>query len=202
MRVNINYLFPTPVIEYNIGRNFTEQEINFMFSRDLQKNIYNSVSAASNILESEELINLKVFISKCLEDYVKVALIPNNDVSPYITESWINVTKPGESHHRHMHPNSIISGVLYVSADKEKDRINFFRKDNMYILNVEAKEHTAINSSMWWLQAKPGTLYLFPSTLTHEVEETTSESLRISLSFNTFLKGVIDNSKSSSLVLE
>jgi hypothetical protein len=34
----------------------------------------------------------------------------------YITNSWYNKSKPHESHHSHMHPNSIFSAVLYVDG--------------------------------------------------------------------------------------
>ena len=41
-----------------------------------------------------------------------------------ITQSWINFTKKGEYHHPHAHPNSLISGVFYVEADKDKAESN------------------------------------------------------------------------------
>ena len=202
MRVNINHLFPTPVIEYNIGRNFTEQEIEFMFSRKLKPNSTNSITLENKVLDSKELENIKSFVTECIKDYVDIAIAPKHKIHTYITESWVNVTEKGESHHIHKHPNSFISGVLYISADPEKDKILFHKKDSSYIFDVETDNFSLLNSNSWWLQAKSGVMYLFPSTLSHEVEKTTGDTVRVSLSFNTFIKGIIDTFMSTALTLE
>lgn len=198
----VHRLFPTPVIEYKLGREFTKQELNFMLTRDMKNNITNSVTVQSDILNFKEMENIKSFIIESIEDYVKTAICPKNNLTSYITESWLNITEKGQSHHPHTHPNGFISGVLYISADTEKDKIFFHRNNNLYILNVETDNFNDLNSYKWWMKASPGILYLFPSTLSHEVEITTSDVVRVSLSFNTFIKGVIDTHMSSALTLE
>ena len=35
----------------------------------------------------------------------------------YITQSWVNVATKGENHHSHRHPNSMLSGVYYISPE-------------------------------------------------------------------------------------
>ena len=37
-----------------------------------------------------------------------------------MTQSWSTITKKGESHHAHNHPNSMFSLVFYVSSEGKK----------------------------------------------------------------------------------
>jgi uncharacterized protein (TIGR02466 family) len=108
----------------------------------------------------------------------------------YITQSWANYTEQGQFHHKHAHPNSFISGVFYVQSDNAKDRIYFY-KDGYSQLKVPPKEWNLYNSDSWWFEAITGRLVLFPSSLTHMVVAVESEKTRVSLSFNTFLKGYV-----------
>ena len=50
------------------------------------------------------------------------------------------------------------------------------------------------NSDSWWLEVEENSLILFPSSLTHAVEKIETD-LRVSLSFNTFLKGNFGDSE-------
>ena len=55
--------------------------------------------------------------------------------------------------------------------------------------DVQAGEYNLYNSRTWWVEVSTGMLILFPSHLTHQVPTTTSNDVRISLAFNTYLKG-------------
>ena len=48
-----------------------------------------------------------------------------------------------------------------------------------------------MNSEAWWFQVKTGDIILFPSSLTHMVENKEGANTRISLAFNVFIKGKI-----------
>ena len=63
----------------------------------------------------------------------------------------------------------------------------------MTFLHVEPLEQNLWNSQKWWLGANSGELLLFPSTLVHEVGLRDNPGTRISISFNTFLRGDIGN---------
>ena len=80
--------------------------------------------------------------------------------------------------------------MFYIQAAKETDKIHFF-KDGFQQLRIIPQDFNLYNSESWWLAAATGTLYLFPSSLTHMVEQVKGEDTRISLSFNTFPKGTI-----------
>ena len=50
------------------------------------------------------------------------------------------------------------------------------------------------NSCSWSTNNDQNTLLLFPSSLVHEVARNVTDEKRISISFNTFIKGVIGSS--------
>src|SRR5210317_846014 len=52
----------------------------------------------------------------------------DNEVKPYITQSWINFTKENGHHHLHAHANSIVTAVLYIETT-EGDCIKFHASD-------------------------------------------------------------------------
>jgi predicted 2-oxoglutarate/Fe(II)-dependent dioxygenase YbiX len=59
------------------------------------------------------------------------------------------------------------------------------------------------NSDTWWLGVKTYDIVLFPSNLTHSVDSVTSDETRISLAFNSFIKGVLgDKAELSELINE
>lgn len=186
-------LFPTPVLASTFPRPFSEKEKKFFENIEVRENIGNLTSLHRNVLGEPELHEIFTHLNMLVQDYAEVIFDPANDIDVYITQSWINVTYPGKYHHRHNHPNSIISGVLYLNAVKHKDRIHFY-KDDYSQISIKSKKHNDWNSSTWWADVGVGDILLFPSSLTHDVgmvESNTARESRISLSFNTFIKGSI-----------
>ena len=113
-----------------------------------------------------------------------------HEVSLRITQSWVNYTKPGQWHHKHAHPNSFVSGVLYIKANKETDCIQFF-KESYQQIKLPVDQFNLSNSDSWWLPIGTGQLILFPSSLTHMVPTLQGEDQRVSVSFNTFPVGYV-----------
>ena len=181
-------LFPTAVTFFEY-KGITEKETKFLTEQKTRSNTGNTTSIDHNILENKEMKKLKQFIEKSLKEYFQNIYVPKNDVEPYITQSWCNYTKEGQFHHKHAHPNSFVSGVFYVQADRTKDKIYFY-KENYKQIKIPAKEYNLFNSESWWFETGTNDLVIFPSNLTHMVEKVVGKE-RISLSFNTFLKGYI-----------
>jgi hypothetical protein len=64
------------------------------------------------------------------------------------------------------------------------------------MIDVSTKQYNNWNSTSWCLPTQTGDLLLFPSYLAHMVEEISEEKeVRVSLSFNTFLKGQIGGNR-------
>ena len=122
-------------------------------------------------------------------------------MNPYITQSWTNYTRTNQNHHSHQHPNSFISGVLYISADEKFDKITLHRNGYQQIKPVPT-EWNWYNSDSWFYTVKTGMIILFPSNTTHNVETKEGDNKRISLAFNTFFKGTMgENSQLTELIL-
>jgi uncharacterized protein (TIGR02466 family) len=203
MQAQIDYLFPTPLFRVLLDRELLESEIKIIkYNSTLShKNKTNKTSNNKFILEEPGFKELKKFILSGINSYVHHIMKPKNHIELYITESWLNYTNYGESHHRHYHPNSILSGVFYIEILKN-DGIHFFKPTINHFF-IEATENTFINSYGWNLGINKNELILFPSSLEHSVHTNLQKpkKTRISLSFNTFIKGNINNLITTSLNL-
>jgi len=198
----IHNLFPTPVGLYALDRELSASELSFIKNIEQHNNVGNTTSDDRNVLDNKKLKKLRTFIEDKLTEYFKQVHDPKHDVRLNITQSWCNYTNPGQYHHKHAHPNSFVSGVFYVNADKVKDRI-FFYKDAYQQLKLPPNEWNLWNSESWWFEAGTGTLVLFPSSLTHMVPTTESSEQRISLSFNTFFEGQVgETNELTGLIVE
>ena len=186
----IHNLFPTAVGIYKLDRDLTDKEIDFIKGQDTRPNMGNTTSTDNTILRNKPLIKIRDFIETSIADYFKTIHNPKHDVSLKITQSWVNYTEPGQWHHKHAHPNSYISGVFYPQANRETDKIYFYR-DGFQMIKLPPQEWNVWNSESWWFQIGTGDLVLFPSNLQHMVETVKGEQTRISLSFNTFPVGNI-----------
>ena len=127
-------------------------------------------------------------ITNCMNQYCRDIL--GEEPSLRHTQSWINVNPPGSSHHKHFHSNSILSGVLYLQVDDQTGKFLVHREDNNRISN-EIKNYNQYNYKYLFFEPKQFELYIFPSSLSHSVDENKSTKDRISLSFNTFYYGDI-----------
>jgi len=186
----IHNLFPIPVGIYKLDRDLTKEEIDFIKGQETRPNMGNVTSKDNTILRNSELTNLRDFIETKVSEYFTTIHNPKHKVNLRITQSWTNYTEPGQWHHKHAHPNSFISGVFYPQANKETDKIYFYR-DGFQMIKLPPSEWNVWNSESWWFEVGTGDLILFPSSLTHMVETVKGDQTRISLSFNTFPVGVV-----------
>lgn len=194
-------LFPTPVGRVDLNKPLTKKEIQFINDLERRPNIGNQTSVDNYIFKSKELKRVSDLIDKAINDYFKRVFAPEKNIRLYVTQSWANYSKTGQYHHRHLHPNSIVSGVLYVNAVPEIDRIYFYN-DKEPMLEIATKDWNVWNSKSWWLPVSTNNIVLFPSTLNHMVENVINADERVSIAFNTFVIGEIgDNKNLTELIL-
>ena len=113
----------------------------------------------------------------------------------------MNFTNKDEKHHRHHHPNSVVSGVFYFNCI-ENDSIVFYNNLSRFsTFEIEVSEYTLLNSHSYTYPVYSGKLLLFPSQLEHEVlkNNNLTPKTRISLSFNTIYEGVLSTCNAQSL---
>jgi uncharacterized protein (TIGR02466 family) len=197
IKPTVHLLFPIPVYSAFLEREFTSEELNFVqeHKKEPHINTGNITSSNNYILNETPFLNLKNEINFIVSDYFNKIINPiENKITPYITQSWLNYTESTQYHHTHEHPNSIISGVLYINADETNDMIKFY--NNYYeTIKIQPKEYNIYNSKSWWFPVKTGQIVLFPSSTTHSVEVKKGDNTRVSLAFNVFIKGTLGDNK-------
>ena len=184
-------IFPTPIYKTQL-KNIVSQKDLDMFKNKKQtcfKNEGNFVSRNTHILDNS-FPKLKEAFMIHINNYFKDIICTTNKITPYITQSWLNYTEENQHHHHHSHSNSIVSGVFYVSADREHDSIKFYKPGNS-VIQFRHKDYNLYNSTSWKFNVETNDLVLFPSSLEHSVEKKKGSNLRISLAFNVFIKGNI-----------
>ena len=197
IEATIHPLFATPVYATHLNRELSNIENKF-----IQKNKNNSYNNQGNttsndsyVLNNKKLINIKKKLNKIIADYFNRVSGTTDKIKPYITQSWLNYTKENQYHHQHTHGNSLISGILYINADEKNDNIMFYDNKHSKIIMPTVKSYNIFNSLTWSFVVKTGDILLFPSNLGHSVQTKKGKNLRISLSFNVFVKGKLGVTK-------
>ena len=196
----LNSLEFMPVFAKAIGRTIINLE-DLDFSKiEWVENQGNKTSKNTKVLDLPEFKNISDLIQTYVCEYFYNVLKASPDVKIIITESWLNRTDFGEFHHRHCHPNSILSGVLYLQIEGNSGQIQFI--NSQYdIIEYSTSDHNIFNGKEYEVTPQKGELLLFPSGVEHAVKKYTGTIPRISLSFNTFIKGIINNTRLSKLEL-
>lgn len=182
-------LFPTAVSKFQLGRDYSTEELAFVAGQPTHNNSGNTTSDDRYVLRHDTMSKLREFAENCVNEYLNAVYAPKHGMSLRLTQSWLNYTKPGQYHHKHAHPNSFVSGVLYMKAAKERDKI-FFYKDGYQQLKIPTDNYNIYNCDSWWFEVGTGELIVFPSSLTHMVQ-TVQDEERVSLAFNTFPVGYV-----------
>ena len=193
---SINGIFPTPVYISKLNRELTNEELLFVNKTKLNvyKNESNATSNDNYILNNKIFKDLKTDLDLRVKDYFKKVVSPTDAITPYITQSWLNYTETNQYHHKHQHPNSLVSGVFYINCDEKFDKIKFY-KEKYQTIKPEVKDYNLYNSEFWWFSVKTLDIIMFPSSLTHMVETKEGTNTRISLAFNVFVKGTVGVNK-------
>jgi uncharacterized protein (TIGR02466 family) len=157
------------------------------------KNYQNWISEDQHILSNEAFKELAVEVGSKVADYFYGVMSVSLNTEIYITESWLNKTEKGQSHHRHWHPNSILSGVVNLSGAADQGGHLRLITSSYETLEFEVVEPNLYNSKSWSFNPTPGNVIIFPSNVEHLVDTYTGDEPRITLSFNTFVRGSINS---------
>jgi hypothetical protein len=164
-------------------------------------NITNKVSIEMNLFDREGFDDIRKNILNDCKHYLNhTANLGHFYDDLVMTNSWGNITDPGKSHHDHVHPFSIVSGVIYL--DNNPSNLNLYIESYMpdipYFI-TKNKSFVSLNSLLSDIKANPeehnnlkNHMVLFLSNASHFVDVTPDEGIpRKSISFNTFWKGLV-----------
>jgi len=152
----------------------------------------NRISRDRRILEHPRMAQVKAQVIGHLDIYRQTVLNTDNEL--YITQSWTNKNGKGTQHQAHYHANSVISGTLYFSPDEGVPPI-VFKSDRKTAIQVQYKQQNAYTADTFSFKPRTSMLILFPSSIEHFVPVNNATSTRISLAFNTFVRGHLGEEK-------
>lgn len=90
-----------------------------------RKNVGNNISEEMTFFDNEIFNQTKHILVEECEKYLNNTLqLQNFYTKLNMTNSWGNITNPGENHHEHKHPFSILSGTLYL--DNNPSNLNLY----------------------------------------------------------------------------
>jgi len=194
MKEELLQLFPTPLLIVPYEQSI-DKELAYLKTISYRKQQQNGNfrSDDSYLLRNEEFKDIKNFLGEAVNKFTTNVL--NTKQRLVITQCWANRNPKGSKHHEHVHPNSIISGVMYFQINEKLPPIQFAKsiQDGM---KLDPIKYNHMNSETFMLPCKPGELILFPSSLKHSVPTNQSEEDRISVSFNTFCIDAIGSEQS------
>jgi uncharacterized protein (TIGR02466 family) len=201
----IHQLFSKSILTAELGRDFSVEERTAFETADYvldsakisEEPTNIAFTTAINILDTLKLVDLESFIMKNVNDYMFTELEVVDPVKFFIARSWLVKSQPGGFARRHNHPNSIVSGVLYLDTTPTSGNFILHDHQNSKFGSVEFSYNLKPNNCSYVsIPPKPGMLIMFPSTMQHEVGINRSETLRYSLSFDVWFEGAIGTRKS------
>ena len=194
MKEELLQIFPTPLLIVPYEQSI-DKELSYLKTISYRKQQQNGNfrSDDSYLLRNEEFKNIKNFLKESMDKFTTNVL--NTKQRLVITQCWANRNPKGSQHHEHVHPNSIISGVMYFQINEKLPPISF-TKDRQDGMKLNPEKYNHMNSETFMLPCKPGELILFPSSLKHSVPINQGEEDRISVSFNTFCIDTIGSEQS------
>ena len=183
-------LFPSPVLTTKL--NYPVDKIEILCQQERLKNPKGVIKSniggwqSDNIIYPNSPFSFLLDIETICQELAKDVLNINQPV--FLSNAWININQKHNLNHLHTHANCILSGVYYIKTPDGCGNIQLFHPavdlmDRDWKFDVESN-FNVYNSSKWWLPAKEGMLYIFPSWLKHLVDPNMSDEERISISFN------------------
>src|SRR5262245_19547057 len=143
-----------------------------------------------NLPEVKDLVDVIMLESGRILD----ALAVKRD-SHYITNMWANIANPNRRHAFHIHPNCLLSGLVYIKAPKNCGT-TVFASPRQLSKNLEPTywQKNDFNSDVFVSPPEKGRMLIWPSHVPHAVEQGAADERedRIVIAFNVMIRGLLD----------
>jgi uncharacterized protein (TIGR02466 family) len=151
---------------------------------------YMSSDDLHTLPEFKELVDVIVEESGIILD----ALAVKRDAH-YITNMWANIANPNRRHFMHMHPNCLLSGLVYIKTPKNCGS-TVFASPRLLSKSLEPTywRKNDLNADVFKVTAEKGRMVIWPSHVPHAVEQGSADESeeRIVVAFNIMIRGLID----------
>lgn len=146
---------------------------------------YTSYFSHNSLMKDECFASLTAFFTGELDKFSREFGYDMIKYRPVITKMWANIQYEQGTHAKHIHRNSVFSGVYYIKTPPQSSAIKFHDpKLVARMAEVEVAEVNILNHLEAPIEAKEGHVVIFPSYLAHEVTVHKSSEPRVSVAFN------------------
>jgi len=133
---------------------------------------------------SDNLLSCK-FVKQNLKDQLDSYSRDSGYSFLQLSNSWINYQYKGSRLTKHTHPNSELSGVIYLNVDDDSSKLYFYNP-NQHVYFTQYRERTIYSFDYQWIKPMNGALIVFPSWMSHGSDDEINQSEeRVAVSFNT-----------------
>ena len=188
--MNIRPLFPTPVAYFPNFITSKERLDIFKSIKNISQQSFHSHLAIKGDAVSTHNPDLSAspkFLKENIKKRIQTALDEYNNECGYklskLSNIWSNIQNSGSRLLEHSHPQSLVSGALYINVGEES-RL-YFHNPNPYVYFTGRRENTPFTYEYIWIPVYNCELILFPSWLRHGKHDYINEmDERIVVSFN------------------
>ena len=190
--MNIGSLFPTPVSTFP---NFITSEERLQLIKSIKNISHHPHSAigGDGLSSHHEDGQSSSFLDRGIKKRIQTALDEYNTECGYkfskLSNIWSNIQNSGSALLEHSHPQSLVSGALYINVGEES-RL-YFHNPNPYVYFTGRRESTPFTYEYVWIPVHNCELILFPSWLRHgggDDDYINQMDERIVVSFNSYTK--------------
>lgn len=157
---------------------------------------FGELSENTYLLDDPKCKTLSDWMLQCFNDYA-TNIMRWDYKEMALTQSWLTVKLPGQSHMRHTHPNTLLAGVFYFDVQPEDAAICFFKEvGQINRVRIEPKQLDDFNEFTYsreeqYFTPKQNDFIIFPSYLSHGVPPNKTDKPRRALGVNAITKGVL-----------
>jgi len=163
-------------------KNFLTRQVALRPDTDLevQSRVYDS------ILDTPGMEKLHEYVSTHINNYAHEVMQVTDDITFYITQSWVTVSQTGVGQQMNMHLNNILTGMMFISPEEGGESIYFADGRNEVFPGIDFPYKQIPYSAV---QYTPGRLAIWPSKVPYSVPPNKCQEDRVSLSFNVHFHG-------------
>jgi len=158
------------------------------FSSQYRLNQVNLTTEVEDTISSPLLVAVRAWVDKCLAEIKGDLGLECAELKS--TVEWFNQSQQGMWHQEHIHSNSFLSGILYLSPSNSCTQFRFpgLWGEQFTTLNLVAANNEKI---LYEQPTEVGTMVVFPSKLLHGVTPHDLPAPRYTLAFNAFPSGLL-----------
>ena len=196
---NVMPLFSAPVYTAHV-ENYENDVLDF---ENIDSSVYdvfdrtdNMLSKNQNILLEPEFAEIKHHVDTAMKDYTYNVLQIDPELKLKLVCSWAVVGGPNSMTPKHIHQNSIFSGVFYIKSPENAGNLLLSHPLSIptcvsSTIRPLFKENNIFNSKIFAHKPNDCDIIIFPSHVEHEVTRNMSGELRCCIAFNYFVEGTI-----------